>query len=76
MYELTCPYCFKDGIYWEVEGHFGRFVPYDCEHCKKTFWVFHRSFFDPTYDNFNVEIKTQQQIDEMVAQGKLVHRDS
>ncbi len=71
MYELTCPYCDKEDFYWEVEGHFHCWIPYDCEHCKKTFFVLHRSWFDLTYDTTDVQVKTQEQIDGMVAEGVL-----
>jgi transposase-like protein len=71
MYELTCPYCGKIDLYFEIEGHFNRWIGYNCEHCGKKFFVLHRSFFDLTYDTTDVQVKTQEQIDEMVAAGTL-----
>ena len=75
MYELTCPYCEKSDFYMEIEGHFQCWIPYDCEHCAKVFYVLHRSFFDPSYDNSDVQVKTQEQIDQMVVSGVLRHRE-
>ena len=58
MYELTCPCCEKSGTYWEPEGMINCYVPLVCEHCDKIFYILHRSWFDPYYDNSNVEIRT------------------
>lgn len=71
MYELTCPYCDRNGFYWEVEGHFRQWVPYDCEYCGQTFYVFHQSFFDLSYDTTDVKVATQSDIDALVAKGEL-----
>lgn len=77
MYELTCPYCGYAGLYWEVEGHFNQYVSYLCGEseegvgCGKKFHVLHRSWFDPTYDNHDVEVRTDEWIQEQVAAGAL-----
>ncbi len=73
MYEITCPHCQKESTYMETEGHFGSYIPYNCDHCDKKFYILHRSWFDPTYDNHNVDVKTQEELEKMVQAGSLKH---
>lgn len=71
MYKINCPYCQKDTFTCEVEGCHGYYVPHECEHCNKTYYILQRSWFDLTYDTSNVDVKTQEDMDRMVKEGIL-----
>jgi len=67
MYEVTCPHCKKDNHCWENDAcPYGSFFPVGCEHCQKEFYIERRSWFDPTYDNLDVNVKTEE---ELIAMG-------
>jgi len=71
MYDCDCPYCGETNIFFEVDGAINRYIPRTCEHCEKIFYNLQRSWFDPYYDNTNVEIRKQEWIDRKVEKGKL-----
>lgn len=71
MYEITCPHCKKNTHCWENEDcPFGSFFPVECEHCKEEFYIERRSWFDPTYDNLDVNVKTEEELIKMGATKK------
>lgn len=71
MYEITCPHCGKDTMCWENGTcPFGDYFPVDCENCQKAFFIQRRSWFDTTYDNFNVDVKTEEELIKMGAVQK------
>jgi hypothetical protein len=66
MYDCECPYCKKINTFFEVDGCINQYVPRMCEFCGKIFYNLQRSWFDPFYDNMNVEIRKQEWIDKQV----------
>lgn len=66
MYDCDCPYCKKTNTFWEVDGCINKYVPRVCEHCGKTFYNLQRSWFDPYYDNTDVEIRKQEWMDKKI----------
>jgi len=71
MYDCDCPYCNKTNTFFEVDGCINKYVPVVCEYCKKIFYYLQRSFFDPFYDNTNVEIRKREWVEKMESKGKL-----
>lgn len=63
MYEITCPYCKHDNSLWEVDGGVNKYIPHFCEECEGIFWIMQRSWFDPYYDNTNVEIRNKKWVE-------------
>lgn len=58
---------------WENENcPYGDYFHVDCENCKKSFYIQRRSWFDSTYDNFNVNVKTEEELIKMGATKKNV----
>lgn len=63
MYDCDCPYCKLTNTFWEVDGAINMYVAHKCTGCGKVFYNLQRSWFDPFYDNYNVEIRKQEWID-------------
>lgn len=71
MYDCDCPYCNKTNTFFEVDNCINKYVPRMCEYCGKIFYNLQRSFFDPFYDNMNVEIQTQEWMDEKIKEKQV-----
>jgi hypothetical protein len=71
MYDITCPYCGHENFPWEVEGGINKYMPHICEGCSKFYYIFQRSWFDPVYDNHNVEVRRRGWLIEMKRKEKV-----
>jgi hypothetical protein len=71
MYDCDCPYCKEVNTFFEVDGAINRYIPRICENCGKIFYYLQRSWFDPYYDNTNVEIRKQEWVNKKIKDGKL-----
>ena len=81
MYGCDCPYCKHNNNFWEVGGCTNKYVPVVCEKCKKIFYFLQRSWFDPYYDNTDVEIRKKEWVEkkhknkELEVFGSLKNKD-
>jgi hypothetical protein len=71
MYDCDCPYCNETNTFFEVDGCINKYVPRMCEHCGKIFYNLQRSFFDPFYDNMNVEVQRKEWMDGKIEENQV-----